>query len=80
MSNDINENDNKQLPTAEANDLASTSIRRPVLIVVLNLLIIIAGLAALNGVEVRELPDVDRPIVTVSASFPGAAPKPSIRK
>ncbi|MEX1222594.1 MAG: efflux RND transporter permease subunit [Idiomarina sp.] len=75
MSNDINENDNKELPIAETNDLASTSIRRPVLIVVLNLLIIIAGLAALNGVEVRELPDVDRPIVTVSASFPGAAPE-----
>lgn len=57
------------------NDLASTSIRRPVLIVVLNLLIIIAGFAALNGVEVRELPDVDRPLITVSASFPGAAPE-----
>jgi len=57
------------------NDLPSTSIRRPVLIVVLNLLIIIAGIAAINGVEVRELPDVDRPIVTVSASFPGAAPE-----
>ncbi|RUO41094.1 multidrug transporter AcrB [Pseudidiomarina aestuarii] len=56
-------------------DLPSTAIRRPVLIVVLNLLIIIAGLAAINGVEVRELPDVDRPIITVSASFPGAAPE-----
>ncbi|PTB86351.1 multidrug transporter AcrB [Pseudidiomarina aestuarii] len=56
-------------------DLPSTAIRRPVLIVVLNLLIIIAGLAAINGVEVRELPDVDRPIITVTANFPGAAPE-----
>ncbi|WP_102795578.1 efflux RND transporter permease subunit [Bowmanella denitrificans] len=58
-----------------SNDLPSLSIRRPVLIVVLNLLIIIAGFAAINGVEVRELPDVDRPIVTVTASFPGGSPE-----
>jgi hydrophobe/amphiphile efflux-1 (HAE1) family protein len=57
------------------NDLPSLSIRRPVLIVVLNLLIIIAGFAALNGLEVRELPDVDRPIVTVTAAFPGGSPE-----
>jgi hydrophobe/amphiphile efflux-1 (HAE1) family protein len=57
------------------NDLPSLSIRRPVLIVVLNLLIIIAGFAALNAIEVRELPDVDRPIVSVTASFPGGSPE-----
>ena len=34
------------------NDLPSLSIRRPVLIIVLNLLIAIAGYAALNGLEV----------------------------
>ncbi|MDV6328431.1 efflux RND transporter permease subunit [Idiomarina sp. Sol25] len=59
----------------DANDLPSVSIRRPVLIVVLNVLIAVAGLAALMGVEVRELPDVDRPVVGVSASLPGAAPE-----
>lgn len=57
------------------NDLPSLSIRRPVLIVVLNLLIIIAGLAAFNTIEVRELPDVDRPIVSVTAAFPGGSPE-----
>ena len=56
-------------------DLPSLSVRRPVLIVVLNLLIIIAGLSAILGLEVRELPDVDRPIVSVRANFPGAAPE-----
>ncbi|MFU8783950.1 efflux RND transporter permease subunit [Aliidiomarina sp.] len=61
--------------TKSTNDLPSLAIRRPVLIIVLNLLIIIAGIAALNGLEVRELPDVDRPIVTVTASFPGASPE-----
>lgn len=56
-------------------DLPSLSIRRPVLIMVLNILIIIAGLAAVLGLEVRELPDVDRPIVSIRANFPGGAPE-----
>ena len=53
-------------------DLPSLAVRRPTLIVVLNLLIVIAGLGALLGVEVRELPDVDRPVVTVRAFFDAA--------
>ena len=56
-------------------DLPSLSIRRPVLILVINLLIITAGVAALFNLEVRELPDVDRPIITVRANYPGAAPE-----
>ena len=56
-------------------DLPSLSIRRPVLILVLNLLIVTAGIAAIYGLEVRELPDVDRPIITVSANYTGAAPE-----
>jgi hydrophobe/amphiphile efflux-1 (HAE1) family protein len=66
----------KQLDThTDTNDLPSVSIRRPVLIVVLNILIAIAGVAALMGVEVRELPDVDRPVVGISATLPGGAPE-----
>ena len=60
---------------APRNDLPSLAVRRPLFAGVLNLLIIIAGLAALFGVEVRELPDVDRPVVTVTANYPGAAPE-----
>src|SRR5690625_1575934 len=48
-------------------------IRRPVLALVLNLLIVIAGLAALNGVEIRELPDVDRAVISVRATYQGAS-------
>jgi hydrophobe/amphiphile efflux-1 (HAE1) family protein len=59
----------------DVNDLPSLSIRRPVLMLVINLLIALAGVAALLSVEVRELPDVDRPIVTVRASYPGASPE-----
>jgi multidrug efflux pump subunit AcrB len=56
-------------------ELPSLSVRRPYLASVLNLLIIVAGLAALFGLEVRELPDVDRPVVTVRANFPGGSPE-----
>ena len=57
------------------NDLPSLSIRRPVLVLVANLLVVLAGLAALVAVEVRELPDVDRPVVTVRVDYPGASPE-----
>jgi HAE1 family hydrophobic/amphiphilic exporter-1 len=50
-------------------------VRRPILAFVLNALIVIAGLSALTGAEIRELPDVDRPVITVSTSFDGAAPE-----
>lgn len=60
---------------AISQDLPALSVRRPYLATVLNLLIVVAGLAALFGVEVRELPDVDRPIVTVRANFPGGSPE-----
>ncbi len=50
-------------------------VRRPILAVVMNSLIVTAGLAALLGIEVRELPDIDRPVITVTTSFDGAAPE-----
>ncbi|GGA79297.1 multidrug transporter AcrB [Brucella endophytica] len=48
-------------------------IRRPVLAFVLNVLIVVAGLAAFTGVDIRELPDVDRPVVTIRTDFDGAS-------
>jgi HAE1 family hydrophobic/amphiphilic exporter-1 len=50
-------------------------VRRPVLAIVANALIVVAGLAAFNGIEIRELPDVDRPVVTVTVSYAGASPE-----
>lgn len=61
--------------TPPGDGLPGLAVRRPLMAGVLNLLIVIAGLAAILGVEVRELPDVDRPIVGVRASLPGAAPE-----
>jgi len=50
-------------------------VRRPVLAFVLNALIVLAGLAGLYAVEVRELPDVDSPVVSITTTFGGASPE-----
>ena len=55
--------------------LPELGVKRPLLTLVLNLLIAIAGIAAVMAIEVRELPDVDRPLVTVRAQLPGASPE-----
>ena len=55
--------------------LPETCVRRPYLAAVMGLLITIAGIGALWGTEVCELPDVDRPVVTVRVTFPGASPE-----
>lgn len=50
-------------------------VSRPILAFVISALIAIAGLASLLGAEVRELPNVDRPVVTVTTTFRGASPE-----
>ncbi|HEY9037400.1 MAG TPA: efflux RND transporter permease subunit [Roseovarius sp.] len=50
-------------------------VRRPILAFVLNALIVLAGVAALFGAEIRELPNVDRPVVTITTRFDGASPE-----
>jgi multidrug efflux pump subunit AcrB len=57
-----------------AGGISALSVRRPWLAAVMNLMIVIAGIGALWGVEIRELPDIDRPIVSVRANYPGASP------
>ncbi|MEQ1490359.1 MAG: efflux RND transporter permease subunit [Terricaulis sp.] len=53
--------------------LSDLSVRRPVLATVFSLIIIAFGLIAFTRLPLRELPDVDRPIVSVNASYPGAS-------
>ena len=55
--------------------IAALCVRRPVLTIVFNLLIVVAGLAALQGIEIREMPDVDRPVITIRADYEGATPE-----
>lgn len=52
--------------------LSTTSINRPVLATVLNLLLIIIGGIGLTFLGIRDYPSVDNPIITVRTSFPGA--------
>ncbi|MGP9832139.1 efflux RND transporter permease subunit [Marinobacter sp. NSM] len=53
--------------------LSDISIKRPVFATVLSLLIVVFGVAALMGLPVREYPDIDPPIVSVSTDYTGAA-------
>jgi len=55
--------------------LSDLSVHRPVLAAVANLLIVVFGIAALQGLPIRELPDVDTAIVTVTTTYRGAAPE-----
>lgn len=53
--------------------LSDVSIKRPVFATVLSLLILVFGLAALLGLPVREYPDIDPPVVSISTDYIGAA-------
>ncbi len=54
--------------------LADIFVARPIFGIVLNLLIIIAGLAAYTSVDIREMPDVDQPVLSVRTDYDGAVP------
>ena len=56
----------------QGGNIAALFVRRPVLAMVLNALIIVGGIAAFLGVEVRELPNVDQPVLSVNTSYTGA--------
>ncbi|PSW18063.1 multidrug transporter AcrB [Photobacterium sanctipauli] len=53
--------------------LSDVSIKRPVLGSVISLLLIVFGLVALERLALREYPDIDPPVVTVSTSYRGAS-------
>jgi HAE1 family hydrophobic/amphiphilic exporter-1 len=50
-------------------------IRRPVMTVLLNLSIVLAGLVALAKMPVAALPSYNTPIIQVNATLPGASPE-----
>ena len=56
-------------PASGKQTFTALFVRRPILALVFNALMIVAGLAAYAGIEVRELPDVDRPVVTTSSTI-----------
>ena len=50
-------------------------IRRPVMTVLLNVSVVIAGLAAWSKIPVAALPSYNTPVINVQASLPGASPE-----
>ena len=57
---------------AHKSGFADVFVARPIFGIVLNLLIIIAGLAAFSSVNIREMPDVDQPVLSVRTTYEGA--------
>ncbi|ATX81044.1 multidrug efflux pump [Mariprofundus ferrinatatus] len=53
--------------------LSDTSVRRPVLAVVLNLLLVVFGILSFSNLPLREYPDIDPPIVSITTDYRGAA-------
>jgi len=53
--------------------LSNISVKRPVFATVLNLLIIIFGIVAFTDLPLREYPDIDSPIVSISTNYSGAS-------
>ncbi|HMN31826.1 MAG TPA: efflux RND transporter permease subunit, partial [Chitinophagaceae bacterium] len=53
-------------------NLSSTSINRPVLAIVMNVIIILFGAIGFTFLGVREYPSIDPPIITVRTSYAGA--------
>ena len=52
--------------------LSSTSIRRPVLAIVMSIIIVVFGVIGYTFLGVREFPSVDPPVITVSTNYIGA--------
>ena len=52
--------------------LSSVCIKRPVLSIVLSIILVLFGIVGFLSLEVREYPNIDPPVMTVSTSYPGA--------
>ena len=56
-------------------NLSELFIRRPVLTVLLNAAIVVAGVIAYSRIPVAALPSYNTPVINVSANLPGASPE-----
>ena len=53
--------------------LSDVSIKRPVLATVMSLMLVVLGVIAFTRLTLRELPNIDPPIVSVQVTYPGAS-------
>ena len=55
-------------------NIAELSLRRPVLAVVMNIIIVLFGVIGFKFLGVRDYPAIDPPNISVRTSYPGANP------
>ncbi|NOH84259.1 vibriobactin export RND transporter permease subunit VexH [Vibrio sp. 03-59-1] len=53
--------------------LSDTAVKRPVVAIVLSLLLCVFGIVSFNKLAVREMPDIENPVVSVSTRYEGAS-------
>ena len=53
--------------------ISDVSVKRPVFAAVISLILIIVGLMSVRSMTIREFPDIQRPIVSISTDYRGAA-------
>ena len=57
-------------------NVSTWSIRNPIPVVLLFLMLTVLGLVAFKGMKVQQFPDIDLPTVTITANLPDEAPVP----
>ena len=55
-------------------NLIRTAIDRPIAVIAAVLMVVMFGLVALENIPIQLAPDVNRPVITVETTWPGAAP------
>lgn len=55
--------------------LSTTSVKRPVLTIVMNLMLILFGVIGYTFLGIREFPSIDPPIISVRTNYAGANPE-----
>ena len=64
-----------QVSSAPQMNLSELCIRRPVFASVLSLVVLLVGLMAYSRLPVREYPNIDEPVVSVTTDYRGASPE-----
>jgi len=55
-------------------NLIRLAIERPIAVIAVVLMVVMFGLVALQTIPIQLSPDVNRPVITITTSWPGAAP------
>ncbi|MCL1074121.1 multidrug efflux RND transporter permease subunit [Shewanella dokdonensis] len=53
--------------------LSDVSVKRPIVAIVLSLLLCVFGLVSFSKLSVREMPDVEKPVVSIRTTYTGAS-------